>query len=347
MNHSILYLPTEPISRSIENLAPLMLESYDVEWLALHNRLHVPCETWAGQFAGQGIQIRWGGVQTPIEPTQSLMLWLGDECLRLRFASNTLAQWAAQPNASLPLKAFDPELDALLMELALLELLEPLEGLFGLPLQVRAASSAMFVLSLGLTVALADTPEQALQLDMTPGAAALIADLLRAHAQPLLDEVVAIRFCLAVEAGHSWFSLAELRSLVPGDVVMLAASGVRLVLNDVLQAQGEHHSDRKVRLLEALNPVNPNMENPMNPPDELSAVNETWNELQLKLVCQIGTVDLSLAQVQQLGAGSVLPLTTGLHDTVDLMINGRCVGRGFLVQVGDGLGVRLQSFAKP
>jgi type III secretion protein Q len=34
-------------------------------------------------------------------------------------------------------------------------------------------------------------------------------------------------------------------------------------------------------------------------------------------------------------------------DSVDLMVNGRRVGQGQLVKIGDGLGVRLLSFATP
>jgi type III secretion protein Q len=340
-------LPAEPLLGVTASGEALRLDQQSLDWLALHNQLHIPCHTWTAQFAGQSIQIRWGAAPSLDEPTDTLMLWLGDECLRLRLTSSTLAQWAAQPNSPLPRNSFDPALGALLMESALLELIEPLEKLLGVPLQVRDAAAQAFELSLGLIVALADTPEQHLRLDMTPGAAALIADLLRAYARPLSEGVIEMRFALGIEAGHSWFSLGELRSLLPGDVVMLDVSGVRMLLSDVLQAQGEHHGDRSVRLLEALNPVTTNLENTMNRSDELSTVSETLSELQLKLACQIGTVELSLAQVQQLGPGSVLQLTTHMQETVDLLINGRCVGRGLLVQLGDGLGVRLLSFAKP
>jgi type III secretion protein Q len=36
-----------------------------------------------------------------------------------------------------------------------------------------------------------------------------------------------------------------------------------------------------------------------------------------------------------------------MQEGVDLMINGRRVGQGQLVQIGEGLGVRLLSFATP
>ena len=85
----------------------------------------------------------------------------------------------------------------------------------------------------------------------------------------------------------------------------------------------------------------------MTPTDVMQPVDETLNDLPLKLVCQLGTVELSLAQVQQLGVGSLVPLTSQVHEAVDMLINGRRVGRGQLVQIGDGLGVRVQSICKP
>lgn len=74
-------------------------------------------------------------------------------------------------------------------------------------------------------------------------------------------------------------------------------------------------------------------------------LDSTLNELPLKLVCQVGSVEMSLAQLRELGAGSLVPLTPQLHDGVDLMVNGRRIGQGQLVKIGDGLGVRLLSFA--
>jgi len=64
-------------------------------------------------------------------------------------------------------------------------------------------------------------------------------------------------------------------------------------------------------------------------------------------VCQGGSLELTLAQLRELGAGSLLQLNTPTVDGVDLMVNGRRVGQGQLVKIGDGLGVRLLSFATP
>jgi len=322
----------------------LTLGQYPLALLALHNQLHAPRGPWTGTLAGQSIEVRWGAAAATDTDTASnhCLLALGDEVIRLPVAALPF----------LPPPTDDPELDAWLLELALLEWLEPLEALLGVPVQVRDEQSttpATFALNLGLTLAMAGAPEQALQLEMTHSAAVLIADLLHAHARPLPGAGCGVSFSLAAEAGDAWLSLGELRSLQPGDVLMLDASirsGVRLVLNGVMQTYAERHDERSLRVLEPLNPVNPTLESPMNSPETPVAEDMTLNDLPLKLVCQIGSVELSLAQLQQLGVGSLLQLTTRMDEAVDLMVNGRCVGRGHLVQIGEGLGMRLQSFAK-
>ena len=45
--------------------------------------------------------------------------------------------------------------------------------------------------------------------------------------------------------------------------------------------------------------------------------------------------------------GTLLPLASSGQDEVDLMVNGRRIGRGELVRIGDGLGVRLLGFNAP
>lgn len=325
--------------------ADLNLEQHDPSLLALHNRLHQPREPWSGRLVGQTFEARWGVPVQVTEPSRSVLLAVADGFVRMAFAFSGLQPW-------LPLSTLDPEADALLMELALLELIEPLESVLGAPLQVCVADQppAVFALGLGVEFSVGSAAACHVQLDLSQGAAALIADRLLPRARPRLDTVAALALFLGVESGHAWLSLGEWRGLSPGDVVMLQTpvpAVASLVLGEAIRARVELHGEQSVRLLEPLNFVNPTLENPMNPPDVMQTVDETLNDLPLKLVCQLGSVELSLAQVQQLGVGSLVALTTQVHEAVDLVINGRRVGRGQLVQIGDGLGVRVQSFATP
>jgi len=65
------------------------------------------------------------------------------------------------------------------------------------------------------------------------------------------------------------------------------------------------------------------------------------DDLPVKLVFELGRVDLSLREIRTLGPGAIVPLLRPVEESLDVIANGRRIGRGTLVQIGDSLGVRL------
>lgn len=72
-----------------------------------------------------------------------------------------------------------------------------------------------------------------------------------------------------------------------------------------------------------------------------SELDATLDELPLELICQVGQLRLTLADLRGLGEGSVLPLNANPPGQVELLLNDRRVALGELIRLGDGLGVRL------
>ena len=324
------------------------LHAHDRQWTALHNRLHRNRQPWTGEFAGQPITIQWTGVVKPTEPLLDVHVQWGSAMCVLQLPVQAL-ELLGLGHYSVP--DLNGLAGSMLLELALLPFIEPLEQLTGQPLQVceltgtTQANSA--VLSLMLEVQIAQGPASVIPLHLSGEAAGRVAELLDQHTTPAAHSLAAVRLPLTVERGQAQLSLAELRSLRPGDVLMLdesPADQVRLVLDDRLQARAELNGDT-LKLLEPPIALNPSKEPPMTQTAIGANLDTTLDELPLKLVCQVGSVELSLAQLRELGAGSLVQLSPQLHDGVDLMVNGRRVGQGQLVKIGDGLGVRLLSFA--
>ncbi len=79
-------------------------------------------------------------------------------------------------------------------------------------------------------------------------------------------------------------------------------------------------------------------------PDQAQTQHETVNldDLPLRLTCELGRLDLTLGELCELGEGSVLPLGRRPERAVDLVINGRRMGLGRLVTIGDDLGVQIE-----
>jgi type III secretion protein Q len=64
-------------------------------------------------------------------------------------------------------------------------------------------------------------------------------------------------------------------------------------------------------------------------------------DLEIQLTFELGRQTVELEQLRTMAPGYVFALGRSPDDPVDVMANGRRIGRGEIVRVGDGLGVRL------
>lgn len=321
------------------------LTHYDPALLALHNQLHRRRRAWQGRCAGQDLRVSWAAEPQPLDAAREVLLLLGRAPVRLRLSAAALEQVLVPLALQFDVQLLPALPRALLLELAVLDLIERLEPLLAQPLQLLEAPQDQqpYALHLALALTFGNQPTMHAQLDLSEGAAVLLAQLLEQHAPLEPDPLPDLRQTLAVVAGQQHLSLGELRSLRPGDVLMLEPGpGLLLELAGRLQARCQYQGE-VLRLQEALQAPLLHMENTMTDVDAAAAL----DDLPLKLVCQVGSLELTLAQLRELGAGSLLQLNTPGVDNVDLMVNGRRVGQGQLVKIGDGLGVRLLSFATP
>ena len=323
------------------------LTPYDPALLALHNQLHRRRRAWQGRCAGQDLRVSWAAEPHTLNAPRDVLLLLGRAPVRVRLPMAALEQAMAPLALQFDAQSLPSLPRSLLLELAVLDLIETLEPLLGHPVQLLEATEGLdqrpFAVHLALELSFGNGPAIHAQLDLSEGAAVLVAQLLTQHGEVEPDPLPGLRQTLAVVAGKQWLSLGELRSLRPGDVLMLEpGTGLLLDLDGRLQARCQHQGDA-LRLQEALKAPLLDPENTMTDVDAAAAL----DDLPLKLVCQVGSLELTLAQLRELGAGSLLQLNTPSVDSVDLMVNGRRVGQGQLVKIGDGLGVRLLSFATP
>ncbi|MGY2192986.1 type III secretion system cytoplasmic ring protein SctQ [Pseudomonas pergaminensis] len=321
------------------------LTHYDPALLALHNQVHRRRRPWQGRCAGQDLRVSWAAEPQVLVAPHEVLLALGRAPARLRLSAAALEQWVLPLALPFDVQQLPALPRSLLLELAVLDLIETLEPLLGHPVQLLDAADgqAVFAMQVALELSFGSQPAMSAQLELSEGAAVLVAQLLAQYAPIAPDPLPALRQTLAVVAGRQWLSLGELRSLRPGDVLMLEQGpGLLLDLDGRLQARCQYQGE-VLRLQEALKAPFLEPENTMTDVDAATAL----DDLPLKLVCQVGSLELTLAQLRELGAGSLLQLNTPGVDSVDLMVNGRRVGQGQLVKIGDGLGVRLLSFATP
>ena len=63
--------------------------------------------------------------------------------------------------------------------------------------------------------------------------------------------------------------------------------------------------------------------------------------VRLTLTVEVGRVQMPISEVLELGPGSVIELQRSTSEPVEIHANGRCIGRGEIVVLGEQFGVRI------
>jgi flagellar motor switch protein FliN/FliY len=63
--------------------------------------------------------------------------------------------------------------------------------------------------------------------------------------------------------------------------------------------------------------------------------------IQMTVVVEVGRLQMSIQKLMELQPGNLLELDVHPENGVDLVINGKCIGRGELLRIGETLGVRV------
>ena len=71
------------------------------------------------------------------------------------------------------------------------------------------------------------------------------------------------------------------------------------------------------------------------------------SDIELELCVEIGRARLPLRQLLALTPGSVVELDRALGEPVDVLVNGKLIGRGQIVTIGNEFGVRLSEIVDP
>jgi flagellar motor switch protein FliN len=69
-------------------------------------------------------------------------------------------------------------------------------------------------------------------------------------------------------------------------------------------------------------------------------------DVRITVSVEVGRAQMAVRQVMELGPGSIVELQRGASEPVEIFANGRCIGRGEIVVVGEQFGVRITELAK-
>jgi type III secretion protein Q len=312
---------------------------------ALHRR-YAPIEL---SFGGRALVLSIAVAQEPIEAAESLRLNVGDCGVLLHLCRNARdllsagspVDWARAPA---PLRG-------LLFEYVLLDAIKAVEGVIGSAIRFGAEpepAASIDLITLAFALAEPASGIQARAWLQCP--TDLLSDIAVAfgHRAPAPNAMAGLLLDTRLEAGTQYLTASDLRSLRPGDVVMLERPSGEYQLNvsDRFYAPCRRSDAGTVRLTGAVSRSISSEESVMAANNDHSNPSSgAFDDVPVRLVCEVGRVELTLGDLRSLGDGSVLAVGGDLTEPVRLVANGKCVGRGELVKLGSGLGVRVTSFA--
>jgi type III secretion protein Q len=280
------------------------------------------------------VELRLGGGPLA-DGTVAVSVRVGRDVCRLRLSSDLLA-WLQEP-LGLEGALIDEEAPqrALLLELAGLDLLRMLESQLGEDIRFSEDQKAELPHILDLAI-LADERVFRLGLELPLRRAEAWADFIDRIQPRALPDFSGITAEVVIEAGSQDITIDELESLRPGDVIMLATHRPVVVVDGKLIAPVR----RRLDSVELDGPFYPRARRAMpnslfNPPDRQGGTHI------LHMAAEFARTSMTLGEIDALQPRHPLPLSFFDETVVDIVIDGGRVGRGELVIIGAGMGVRI------
>ncbi|MCX2698473.1 MULTISPECIES: FliM/FliN family flagellar motor switch protein [Ochrobactrum] len=264
----------------------------------------------------------------------SFSVQIGDAICELHI-SDEFALWLQQPlHLSGRLADEEPLQRALLLELACLDLCEKVETQLGEAVRFGEGKAGQLPFAIGVRI-LAGDESFLCRLAIPKELAEMLAEALDRLQAPEPPDLSGHRIEVVVMAGSQELFLNEIDSLRPGDIVMLEGNQPAIVIDDKLGATIELNRSGAA-LIAPLAPF------PERAP--LESAKGRGRKKQATPICltfEFGRLAMALADVEALAPGSRLPCSVIDIDCVDIIRDGKRVGRGEIIKIGEGTGIRI------
>ncbi|MBV9559151.1 MAG: type III secretion system cytoplasmic ring protein SctQ [Bradyrhizobium sp.] len=355
MNSHLTIVSDKPAAAA-SPLVALELPTISPAHLHAINAFYRRRRTLTISVAGRSIAIaaQWPANETDARADVPLTINVDDEPVELMLPRPLLEFLIGTADGALSLERLRPDHAGLVIEFVLADALGAIERVTGWKLEVRSvgapASSRHDATRAALSAAIvADgLGRWPCELRLPPRLAVKLAhhlDLAAGLEEPLPTLPVAL--CLRVAAVT--LTAAELHGLSAGDVVLLDA---HCPGGSAVAVFGEHWlapvalDDAGARLTAAPIPGRGSqwewiMEKQRDAAKGAAPEATDLDALPVQVVIELGRLELELAEVRRLAPGAILPLTRPLDEPLDIIANGRRIGRGTLVRIGDSTGIRI------
>lgn len=176
------------------------------------------------------------------------------------------------------------------------------------------------------------------------------------HAVRTSEAFHALRMPVSFRLGSTPIQLREISSIRAGDIVGIeqwSSSGAAIVVTAELGGPGGLHlsavaEGSRITVQQsrdsAMKPDTP--ADPAPAADNVNLPIDRLDALEVTLRFEVGELSLSLGELKSIRSGHVFDLAEPLNRSpVRILAHGNVLGKGYLVAVGDRLGVRVSEFA--
>ncbi|RWB60726.1 MAG: YscQ/HrcQ family type III secretion apparatus protein [Mesorhizobium sp.] len=315
-------------------------------------RRRVPAEI---TIAGKTVAIAavWPAPNPADQRLSTIAFSVGEAAGKLRLPLS-IVEWAlAKADELVDMNHLAPAHAALLLESAFEQDLQWIEGKLGERITITSIERADIVSNEASYAFVLAGEGESIDCVLNTNSAGLAMRIGRA-----LDEIgkakapVPAEFPLAVSLrrGALTISLGELQSLRPDDVVLFddteEGGAAAFIIAERLFAPVSLTADGP-RLLAAPAAIAGSkwewtMNQGTSPPAGQILEESTLDELPVALAFEVGRTVMPVGEVRQLAPGAIIPIADVTKPAVDILANGKRVGRGEIVRIGEGLGVRIE-----
>ncbi|MDX8477472.1 type III secretion system cytoplasmic ring protein SctQ [Mesorhizobium sp. VK24D] len=335
-------------------VGPVPLESVAPEEVGALNAFYRRRALTEITVAGRAIAVAavWPARQPEDELVCTIALTIGDAIGNLRLPFAVVERGFASADELIDMERLAPAHAALLLEAAFEDDLEWIEGKLGERIAITSVARGNAVSGETPFAFVLTGKDETIGGVLTVNDAALAVRIGR-----ILDELGKARAPIPAEfplpvclrRGPLTLTLGELQSLQTDDVVLFNDAAeermAALVIAERLYAPVTLTADGPQLLAAPAAIAGSNWEWTMNqnaqPPAGQALEESTIDELPVVLAFELGRTAMPLGEVRQLAPGAIVPLADVAGATVDILANGRRVGRGEIVRIGESVGVRI------
>jgi type III secretion protein Q len=277
----------------------------------------------------------------------------------LHVQAGALSAWLQERFKDVPLADLDPEVLPLLVESGAADMLADLEAHGMGPLRVRSAEPVDSFPQTCTTAFEVQSDRRepfAVVLDIDGPASDRLDQAIGAlPADPRPRRDLAVTGCFRV--GAAVLTKAELDDLGVGDTILMETSFLQA--DKIAFVAGESLAqtcsvkvdgvvlDGPLRVVSGSSAHFQLAKVMSDPSDALTAADDgSLSDLRIRVIFELGRVEVPLAVLETLGEGHVFDLDKAEQTVVDIIAGGRRIGTGSLVRVADTIGVRVNQLIK-